>query len=666
MFAEVKTMPKISSIITFLAFVIWTTIFPNRTYSEPTPVFGNFLAPYEYNENENLIGFLPTLIEDINSSTSLDLYLELIGLHQGRALITEEGVSGLLGIILEASRTRSGYENFIFSKGFGSFNLRFYGTAEYSEFLVDPYSRIGTVAVVGVPGAFARQYLEDNFGNNITITVVESFLDGLTLAAQGRVEAFFGAEATVRHNYRNNMDQLSDLLEGSLIYSSDITFASHARDRDLIESINAYRDQLSPEKLLSMQAQWLMEGPTSVEQWLFRQRLDNNQRTFQLVMVFMLLGALLAAIYIRKKIDFEKSAKIKFQKSVLALQHDIRNPLNTIANVFDELSNQNKNLGARKIVYDSFDQIDELFDYLSYEDIRGTHGHANEKNVDIMLELILTRNKYQKYSSSIIELRNPEHFKNAYLKCSRAKFQRLINNIIENSVRNSDYILIVINNDKYSNNVNITISNQCTEEPVEFINYINSNEINIPILESKQSSGLGGWIVKSICRDTGIGISATYSNSVLSIKLSVPISKDDIFFGAIVQSEDSHGIVLNAANWLVVDDSNFNAQLANHHILEAGQNAVLVESRTAALELLESTKTKFDYYLIDLNLGDDNGIDLCEEIMLKFNISPEKFILITGDEVSLAERKRFHRLGGAYVFTKPISLSMVLEATKHI
>lgn len=666
MFAEVKTMPKISSIITFLAFVIWTTIFPNRTYSEPTPVFGSILAPYQFEEDERFVGFLPTLIEDINKNTSLDLYLEPIGLHQGRALITEEGVSGLLGIILEASRTRSGYENFIFSKGFGPFNLRFYGAAENSEFLIDPYSRIGTVAVVGVPGAFARQYLEDYFGNNITITIVESFLDGLTLAAQGRVEAFFGAEATSRYHYRNNLDELSDLLEGSIIYNSDITFASHARDRDLIESINAYRDQLSPEKLLSMQAQWLMEGPTGVEQWLFHQRLNYNRITYELLIVFILLGALLAAIYIRKKINIEKSTKIKFQKSVLALQHDIRNPLNTIANVFDEVSNQNKSLGARKIVYDSFDQIDELLEHLSYGEIQDTHGHANLKNVDIILELKLVRNKYQKYSSSIIDLQNPEYFKNAYLKCSRTKFQRLINNIIENSIRNSDYILVTINNDKSSNNVNITISNQCTEEPVEFVNYINSNEINIPNLASKQSSGLGGWIVKSICGDIGIGISASYSNSVLSIKLSLPISKDDIFFDAIVQSKDSHSTVSHAANWLIVDDSNFNAQLAYHHILAVGQNAVLVESRTAILELLESTKTKFDYYLIDLNLGNDNGIDLCEEIMLKFNISPEKFVIISGDEVSLAERKRFHRLGGAYVFTKPISLNMVLETIKQI
>ncbi|KYP81102.1 response regulator [Ferroacidibacillus organovorans] len=72
-------------------------------------------------------------------------------------------------------------------------------------------------------------------------------------------------------------------------------------------------------------------------------------------------------------------------------------------------------------------------------------------------------------------------------------------------------------------------------------------------------------------------------------------------------------------------------------------------------KILEKDNT-FDIISIDIQLGKENGLQLCEEIYQKY---PNSFILMCSLEASEANQKEAIRAGASYFLAKPISSTSI-------
>lgn len=389
----------------------------------------------------------------------------------------------------------------------------------------------------------------------------------------------------------------------------------------------------------------------------------SSQIVFYTVAGFIVLGAFLVALYQRFKLKHEIKIREQYENSVASMRHDIRNPLNVILNVFEQSLHYSGDKSSRNFLYTALDEIDEILESATsirpkkIQDYRGVH-----EGTDLINELIYAKNKYQKYSSSIIEFENKSALKEVWFEIPRSKLQRLINNIIENAVRNSEYTKIITSYDSHANYFSVSFKNLSDNDVIKYVEFINSKNFDLPYCGKSQSSGLGGWIMKSISYDFNIHISASYNDAIISIDLRFPVSSDKVVLENDLMACAQSSTPLESCNWLIVDDSYFNAQLAKHHITDLGHKAHWVQSYDLLVDLMGNGSDKFDYFLIDFNLGDErNGIDVFEYLIENFMVKPDRVMIFTGEALDIDQRRRFYGLGGVFIFRKPISLSVIAD-----
>ena len=116
------------------------------------------------------------------------------------------------------------------------------------------------------------------------------------------------------------------------------------------------------------------------------------------------------------------------------------------------------------------------------------------------------------------------------------------------------------------------------------------------------------------------------------------------------------------ATILIIDDDEMIHRFMNLMLSREGYHVVLARNRESAFEMLKSTMP--DLLLIDMNLGDENGGLLCEEIKNMPGYTGIPILLISGYVLSDQDCEKYRADG---FLTKPMDLDAFRKTIrKHI
>ena len=113
---------------------------------------------------------------------------------------------------------------------------------------------------------------------------------------------------------------------------------------------------------------------------------------------------------------------------------------------------------------------------------------------------------------------------------------------------------------------------------------------------------------------------------------------------------------------LVVDDSVDVQQQVNEMLSQVGYNVMTCSSGKDALELLDTER--FDLVLLDINMPDLNGYEVCLRIRQKFALDDLPIVFLTNREDSDSIAKGFH--SGASDFVSKTAVPEILLARVNV
>jgi len=111
---------------------------------------------------------------------------------------------------------------------------------------------------------------------------------------------------------------------------------------------------------------------------------------------------------------------------------------------------------------------------------------------------------------------------------------------------------------------------------------------------------------------------------------------------------------------LVVDDEQTILALYTQAFERAGYQVTAAETAEDALRILE--KESFWVFFLDLNLPGMSGVDLCRQIRKQY---PMAIVYAVTGYASMFELSDCRDAGFEDYFTKPVSLSVLVEAARH-
>lgn len=107
---------------------------------------------------------------------------------------------------------------------------------------------------------------------------------------------------------------------------------------------------------------------------------------------------------------------------------------------------------------------------------------------------------------------------------------------------------------------------------------------------------------------------------------------------------------------LIVEDDNILNKTLNFNLTSDGFDATSVHTYRGAVKSLK--ETEFDVALLDINLPDGNGLDLCEEIRRRGQHTYIIFITANDKE---SDMLKGYDAGGADYVTKPFSVTVLCK-----
>jgi DNA-binding response OmpR family regulator len=129
----------------------------------------------------------------------------------------------------------------------------------------------------------------------------------------------------------------------------------------------------------------------------------------------------------------------------------------------------------------------------------------------------------------------------------------------------------------------------------------------------------------------------------------------------VMQTAENFMVEPHSARIYVVDDDPSMQRMIVNYINEHNMRAIAASGRQKLLHLLASKEP--DLIILDLNLGDEDGLDLLREVRAK-SIVP--VILITGNRSEEIDRVVGLELGADDYVTKPFSLRELLARVRAV
>ena len=118
-------------------------------------------------------------------------------------------------------------------------------------------------------------------------------------------------------------------------------------------------------------------------------------------------------------------------------------------------------------------------------------------------------------------------------------------------------------------------------------------------------------------------------------------------------------VVSMNSKYLIVDDDNIFTSILARALKRHGIDSLIAHSPTQALLKYSETVIKPDYAIIDLNMGEDSGLELIPQLL---NLDPQlKTIVLTGYS-SIATTVEAMKLGAINYLCKPASVDEIMQA----
>lgn len=117
---------------------------------------------------------------------------------------------------------------------------------------------------------------------------------------------------------------------------------------------------------------------------------------------------------------------------------------------------------------------------------------------------------------------------------------------------------------------------------------------------------------------------------------------------------------MSKAQILIIDDSHDTLEIVKAVLSKAGFDVQLADSGRMALTLLRQQRVKPDVAILDIQLPDLSGYELCEELQAHPDWSMIPVVFLTGSEQK-ENRLRAFQLGAVGFLTKPVLSDQLLE-----
>jgi ABC-type amino acid transport substrate-binding protein/two-component sensor histidine kinase len=619
--------------------------------SETVPVYGSpELYPIHFfDEGGNAVGYWVDVLDELSRRTDIKFKQKLIGVREGRDKIVNNGERALLGVILTSSAKFDRYKGFDFSEPLGEFNLRFYSSSTKNLTWIDLKNLPKRIAVIGRPGAFAKGWLERNSNEQIEFLEVDSFEDGLSKVLANEADAFFGAEWATRFAYNTYFKSDNGLIEGPIIFTSGMAFASNAPNRDLIFGVNQVLSQPDFQAyLLETYLKWLPHKPLSPSEYISQKQHNFNDTI--IVIAALSLGVIFMGILFVIWTKYNEKAKLQriSTLSIRSTLHDLADPLNAI------LSAKGSDTA---IIENAHKQIDMMMQY--HRMLLTSENQKLNRKKTFTLQSFFEQ-QISNISSTFPVVTNINFLEVGPETAIQANLDALsivLHNIVKNAYQHGTGTLnfeININQSKKTNLV-IIASNQIakSENSAE-----SQNKMSL-----EHSSFKHGM---SIINDTVelAGGSSFYrrheSSFIIQVQLPVIILEQSVA----ATKKNKKLQISKASTFVIIDDSEYTLNALSQQLTDLGFGYFALNSEDKFAEFCAQNNEKLAdnfIFLIDKNLRSVSGFELLYILIDKFNVSASDVIMMSGEIFNHDDELVRSIQEGVLVISKPFKLIDYLE-----
>ena len=616
--------------------------------SETVSVYGSpELYPIHFfDEDGNAVGYWVDVLDELSRRTGIKFKQKLIGVREGRDKIVNNGERALLGVILTSSAKFDRYQGFDFSKPLGEFNLRFYSSSTKNLTWIDLKNLPKRIAVIGRPGAFAKGWLERNSNEQIEFLEVDSFEDGLSKVLANEADAFFGAEWATRFAYNTYFKSDNGLIEGPIIFTSGMAFASNAPNRDLIFGVNQVLSQPDFQAyLLETYLKWLPRKPLSPSEYVSQKQHD----TIVVIAVFSLILILIGILVI---IWSKYNEKAKLQRistlSIRSTLHDLADPLNAI------LSAKGSDTA---ITESAHKQIEMMMQYH-----RMLLTSENQK-LNLLKTCTLQSFFEQQISniSSAFPLVTNINFlevgPETAIQANLDALSIVLHNIVKNAYQHGTGTLnfeININQSKKTNLV-IIASNQIAKSE-----NIAESQNKMSLERTSFKHGL------SIINDTVelAGGSSFYRRHASSFIIQIELPVNIVDQSVAATRENKKLQISKASAFVIIDDSEYTLMALSQQLTDLGVGYFALNSEDQFYEFCAENNEKLAnnfIFLIDKNLKSVSGFELRNILIDKLNVSASDVVMMSGEIFNHDDELVRSIQEGVLVLSKPFKLVDYVE-----
>lgn len=605
-----------------------TTTLCGALQAQTIPIYGSpELVPFHYYNDGEVVGLWADLVNELSAHSGLSFEQRLMDVRNARDHILETGERAGLGVIAQDTWRREGYEDFIFSEPFFSFNLRFY-TNSLSGLLADSSAvDFDKIAVIGARGGFARRWLEQQLPEQSSneLVPVMSFSEGLQLVLDNEVDAFFGLEAATRFAYSQSHSEYAGLIESPVIFSNGASFAFHRDQPELIEIINQFRDYAQSNKILDdLYLDWVQFAPLTPQQFLERKAADDKIQLIYLQLSLLMILLLFIMLFVLTKYSSNLKEKNKFLEKISRVRHDILDPLTQLEN--DQTSDA---------------RLQYIKDILTSEFLENTTD-PSETHVDVFIGSQKEIWREERNLKFINNLKKNQNFAITHVQ----EASRVISNLISNAVRNNGGKSVIVTftskSVKGPNVLLVKIENS-SEIPQEVLKYINSQNYQKPPNFHAQRNGIGLEIVKYFCEKNRWRLHAEVD---VTGKSTVSVEMDGAGHEKLRRIKAPDSFINKKV--IIIDDSDFSAAHTASVLSELGAECHVFTNPPEAEAI--SAAGKFDFYFIDYRLPEMTGVSLAESLIKNLKIKKQSIKIMSG-----ATKDELQKLAkGFNTVTKPL------------
>lgn len=361
------------------------------------------------------------------------------------------------------------------------------------------------------------------------------------------------------------------------------------------------------------------------------------------------------------KLDAEKNELL----SVVA--HDLRNPLMMMQTLVDNLNSRNNNFQTAQEISILSSTVSNLIDFvnnlLNIYSIQTGNIITETKETNLQTHLIQVIERHQilarekqitiNYSSEIFE---------PNVMIDVTALQQALENYLSNAIKFS--------------NPNSKIEVFLKQEEKHVIYEVRDEGPGLSELESKElfkkfsrlsprptgnekSTGLGLFITKKYIEGAGGRVWVNTKEGVgSSFYFLLPWYNK--------QKKETHTVhyqLFREKTFLYIDDDEITRRIFKNQMLQISRFVDIAESSTEALQMMKIKS--YDVVFIDMNLGNDLGINVIKMFQEMFPNSSTKYVLCSGD-VSRESVQYFKNYGFDYAMPKDFRIEKLSQVVEQI